>query len=140
MASWFKNPWGHKALISKLLEEFTSNFVTGSGQGILGNGYLLKNESDYTIYYKPEGSGEAIPYPPRTYEKVAVDGVCSPWKKNSVYKVPDRTDIEITKLGRVLPTANSITWVAGGWKDLIWLAERQADGDHGWDAIFEKAQ
>jgi hypothetical protein len=72
----------------------------------------VSNESDYTIYYKPEGtkngknmnsgysSSDAYPIPAHTDLYASVDGVAAPHiRENEVFKMPDGLRIRVSNSG-----------------------------------------
>lgn len=100
----------------------------------------VSNESDHTIYYKPEGikdgedmnpgysASEAYPIAPHTDLYASTDGVTAPHiKKNVVFKIPDGLKVRVTNqsIHRRLKTFG-LGWCAsfipflGGWNGGLW--------------------
>ena len=100
----------------------------------------VSNESDYTIYYKPEGikdgvnmnpgysASGAYPIAPHTDLYASADGVAAPHiQKNAVFKMPDKLNIIVTNQSINRQNSSSkLSWCAsfvpffGGWNGSLW--------------------
>ncbi len=100
----------------------------------------LVNDSDYTIYFKPEEkmtvaekeykNGIAYPLAPKQSWYYAIDGLAAPYiKKEMVYKLNNtiRAHVSNKKVswrgGNFFSKIGQSTWFdeSGGWKDKEWL-------------------
>ncbi|MBQ3946157.1 MAG: hypothetical protein II670_11200, partial [Alphaproteobacteria bacterium] len=107
----------------------------------------VSNESDHTIYYKPEGikdgvnmnpgysASEAYPIAPHTDLYAYSDGIAAPHiKKNFVFKIPDGLKVRVTnrRIYRRLKSFG-LGWCAsfvpfkGGWNGSLWHDYLNAD-------------
>ncbi|MCR4828827.1 MAG: hypothetical protein K5864_05120 [Bacteroidales bacterium] len=108
----------------------------------------VSNESDYTIYYKPEGvkgdvdmnpgyfTSNAYPIPPHTDLYASTDGIAAPHiKKGKVFKMPDGLKVRITNqiiYRRIVSSKKkslgaSFIPFKGGWNGDFWHDYLKAD-------------
>ncbi len=102
------------------------------------------NNTDESIWYKPENDSVAKELKPGEWTDEEIDGFSA---GGNVYKVCDGYNtcgVSSDENGISYETdySNPINWgyneYAGGEKDDDWLSEQQAGGDHGWDDLFGK--
>ncbi|MCB9236209.1 MAG: hypothetical protein H6581_31460 [Bacteroidia bacterium] len=104
----------------------------------------VRNESDNTIFVKPEEGSEPVEIKPNTSLYAPIDGVAAPHvKKDQVYKVSDGLTTKVTNKEvdpSVLLTDDGIGVLKatlGYWIKAGWLEKAP---DSGWDKIFEKSK
>ena len=117
------------------------------------------NNSNKTVYYKPEGEIDdidqnpgydkngAYPIAPYTDLYARVDGVATKKESKMIYKINDGGHLKVDANGDVSayfsiwrPDQMAIYYLRAGWKDENWLKERHEKNDTGWDKLFLKAK
>jgi RHS repeat-associated protein len=115
----------------------------------------VQNQSNSTVYYKPEGkigdvdmnpgysASGAYPIAPNTDLYVQVDGVATRKYSDNVLKIPTGSRIRITSEGggMISGKGGNAIRIHGeyGWVDTKWQAKQQKKGDTSWDNLFKKA-
>src|SRR5690606_37933306 len=112
-----------------------------SGTNTPTEAYLV-NDSDYTIYFKPEEemtiegkkyeNDGSYPLAPRTSWHYGIDGVAATHlKKEKVYKVSTGSSVTVTNNDIDHKSAGIASWggniLDGGWHDITWLENILAD-------------
>lgn len=97
------------------------------------SGLKVTNNSDCTIFVKPEETGDAIPLGPGQVHPDQQDGIAVPESHpGQVYKTRNYTDVVVNKGGDV-SSSGPISWILNiraGWMPKGWRP------DAGWDALI----
>ena len=99
------------------------------------------NNTDETIWYKPENGSTAKSLEPGEWTDEGIDGYSY---NGTVVKICDGYNTcGVSSDGSYdtdysNPINYGVQLLTGGTKDEEWLADRQEEGDHGWDDLFSK--
>ncbi|SRR5690554_3614844 len=161
MANKFQNPWdvggeyyNQNAVHTEYLpegfletkqsyQEWKAEREQGksSGTNPPTEAYLV-NDSDYTIYFKPEedmtvdgkeyANGGSYPLAPKQSWHYGIDGVAAPHlKKEKVYKVSTGSSVTVTNNDIDYKSAGLKSWagnvIEGRWQGVNWLDDISAD-------------
>lgn len=110
----------------------------------------VKNNSDYTVYFKPEGTygdvqnNGAYPIKPHTDLYAPIDGVSSKEiKKSALYKVPDGNQVIVNNHGMntdVIATDDGIGVIISLFADLIKGGWYTNAPDASWKNLKKKSE
>lgn len=115
-------------------------------QSIARSGVSIVNKSNCTVYFRPDGSDEAIPLEPGgTYGSIQIGMALPETRPGKVFKSLSYLDITIDENGVLVPEGGMVFRAlnlaqGGGWKDRSWLAARHETGEHGWDSLFAASE
>lgn len=97
--------------------------------------YLI-NESNHTIYYKPENTSEALPLGAHKTLYEPIDGAATTKYSNAVIKIPTGADLTVTSEGG----ADIDFYGLGGVSRLFGYGWITSVPDSGWQQLFDKAK
>ncbi|PSJ72355.1 hypothetical protein C7N43_34655 [Sphingobacteriales bacterium UPWRP_1] len=103
-------------------------------QGII----RVQNDSDFTIYYKPESDSTALPILPKSASTQELDGLATQLHKNKVYKVTRGILAYVKATGEVIPDYSYASILERLYAAVFggWLSKPP---DKGWQALFNAA-
>lgn len=98
----------------------------------------VNNNSDFTIYYKPENGITALPILPKFASDKELDGLATHLHKNKVYKVTRGILAQVNTNGEVIPNYTYASYFERGYAFMVggWIS---TPPDTGWQALFNAA-
>jgi RHS repeat-associated protein len=109
-------------------------------------GYDIVNNSNFTVWVKPELTKQAVMLPPKDRYPDPHDGFAIPGARpNEVYKTVQGIDVTINPDGTVTESGGSFTqkigqFITGGWKDEGWVKGLNERGDDGWNDLHSRSR